>query len=314
MPVNKFIIKILVATLWFLCLLAGVYLIFHNKSRQVNTYDDDAVFVWGDSQMYQGLDVSLLGNALGKQVLTSACHGSGIYDFLVSEKSIPNNATCVLAFPECALLRNPLLDYNRTGDDIWCIFQLLKSGCPIHECVRIEKLNRRNSEYEPISYKVFSTDYGKLLYSDSIVYPESTDYGKFFYSDSIVYAEPLSGFCSMFTNKKDYFTWKAKSYEMGLQSLYDKHDQIILVQFPFEQQVENCAHNSINRHLTDSLKFELIEKYAMQHDSIVLHSDSLLMHDLSHMNEVGARVLTAKIAEILSADTVNNRFLRVVIE
>ena len=49
----------------------------------------------------------------------------------------------------------------------------------------------------------------------------------------------------------------------------------------------------------------------MKYDTIVIHSDSLLMHDLSHMNEVGARMLTVEIADILKNDTLNNHFIEV---
>ena len=284
--------KIGIAIVWFFCLLMSIYAVLHNSTLKANTYTENVVFVWGDSQMYQGLNDSLLGKELGKQILSSAIHGSGIYDFLVSEKSIPKKATCILAFPECALLRNPLLDYNRTGFELGCLIRLFGSGCPIQECLKIEKLNRGN-----INYNVFGTDHS--------MYP---------YSNIIVCQEQLSSFCGMFSEEKDYFDWKAKSYEMGIQNLYDKHNQIILVQFPFEQQVENCARNSINRYLTDSLKFEIIDRFAMKYDTIVLHSDSLLMHDLSHMNEVGARLFTFKIAEILSSDTMNNYFMEVMIQ
>lgn len=287
---GKFLRQILVAVLLFTALILGVYFVLRYEKEKTNSYhEENYIFVWGDSQMYQGLDVVLLKMILKKQILTSAGHGSGIYDFLVSEKNIPNNAMCILAFPECALLRRPLSDYNRTGFELSCLQSLYSAGCSLDECLRIANLNSDN-----IHYKAFRIGH--------IMYP---------YSEKIVYPEPLSGFCGMFSEEKDYFMWKAKSYEMGLQNLYDKHNQIILVQFPFEQQVEICARNSINRHLTDSLKFELIEKYALQHDSIVLHSDSLLMHDLSHMNEVGARLFTCEIADILCSDTVNNYFIEV---
>lgn len=284
---KKFLLKIMC----FSSLVLGIFYVLHSISIKTNddSIKDCTIFVWGDSQMYQGLDVVLLKMTLKKQILTSAGHGSGIYDFLVSEKNIPNYAMCVLAFPECALLRNPMSDNNRTGFELSCLQSMFRAGCSPNECLRIASLNRQN-----VLYKAFGTGHTMFPYLDSIVYPE-----------------PLSGFCGMFSEKKDYFTWKAKSYELGLQNLHDKHNQIILVQFPFEQQVEDCAHNSVNRHLTDSLKFELIEKYALQHDSIVLHSDSLLMHDLSHMNEVGARLFTIEIAEILRTDTVNNYFIEV---
>ena len=289
---RRFLTKILVAVVFFSTLIVSVYFMLRFTSSESNIYDNDNVFVWGDSQMYQGLDVLLLGNRMEKRVLTSAGHGAGIYDFLVSEKSIPNNSTCVMAFPECALLRNPMSDNNRTGFEFSRLQLLLQAGCPLDECLRIANLNRPN-----ILYKTFGISHS--------MFP---------YSDSIVYSEPLAGFCDMFTDEKDYFIWKAEAYHQGISQLFKKHNQIILIQFPFEKQVEDCAYNSINRHLTDSLKFNLIGEYAMKHDTIVLHSDSLLMHDLSHMNEVGARMLTCQIADALIADTVNTRFFTVVIE
>ena len=169
---------------------------------------------------------------------------------------------------------------------------LLQAGCPLDEILRIANLNRPN-----VLYKTFGISHN--------MYP---------YSDSIVYSEPLAGFCNMFTDEKDYFIWKARAYHQGISQLFKKHCQIVLIQFPFEKQVEDCAYNSINRHLTDSLKFDFIEEYGMKHDTIVLHSDSLLMHDLSHMNEVGARILTYRIADSLRKDTINIRFFTVVIE
>ncbi len=289
---RRFLTKILIAVMFFPSLIVSVYFMLHITSSESNVYDNDCVFVWGDSQMYQGLDVLLLSNRMGKQVLTSAGHGSGIYDFLVSQKSIPNNATCVMAFPECALLRNPMSDNNRTGFEFSILQLLLQAGCPLDECLRIANLNRPN-----ILYKTFGISHSMFPYSDSIVYPE-----------------PLAGFCDMFTDEKDYFIWKAEAYHQGISQLFKKHSQIVLIQFPFEKQVEDCAYNSINRHLTDSLKFELINKYNMKHDTIVLHCDSLLMHDLSHLNEVGAHMLTGQIADILQDDTVYNRFFTVVIE
>ena len=176
MNMNNFLLKIVIAVVWLFSLLMGVYAVIHKKTLKTNIYIEDAVFVWGDSQMYQGLNDSLLGKEMGKQILSSACHGSGIYDFLVSEKNISKKAMCVLAFPECALLRNPLSDNNRTGLELSCLLSLFRAGCSLNECWRIANLNRQN-----IHYKVFGTVHIMMPYSDSIVYPE-----------------PLSGFCGIF--------------------------------------------------------------------------------------------------------------------
>lgn len=287
---SKFIKRILFAIVLFSTLIVGVYLLLHFMCQKPVTYNSECVFVWGDSQMYQGLDMRLLGDKMGKQVLTAAGHGSGIFDFLVSQKSIPDNAVNVMSFPECALYRNPLSDYNRTGFEIDCLKEVFLSGCSVNECIRIFNLSKKS-----FRNRAFSN-------SPHTMYP---------FADSLVYPQPLPLWHSLFEEPKDWFPWKAKAYIAGIQSLYDKHSQIVLIQFPLDEQVELFAKNSINRQLSDSLKVEIIDRFALKHDSIVLHSDSLLMHDLSHMNEVGARLLTLEIAKILCADTVNNYFIEV---
>lgn len=290
---SKFLKRILIAMLLFSALIVGVCFLLHFLRQKPVTYDSECVFVWGDSGMYQGLDLKLLGDKMGKQILSAAGHGSGIYDFLVSQKNIPDNAVTVVSFSEAALCRNPLSDYNRKGFEIDCLKEVFLSGCSVNECIRILNLNKKSFRYMAFS---------NLPHT---MYP---------FADSLVYPEPLPLWHSLFEEPKDWFPWKAKAYTKGLQHLFDKHSQIILVQFPFDEQVESFAKNSINRHLSDSLKRVLIDEYALKYDSVVLHSDSLLMHDLSHMNEVGARLFTLEIAEILRSDTVNNYFIEVMIQ
>lgn len=287
---RRFLKKILIAVVMFSSLIMGAYFLLHHIFQKPVSYNNNCVFVWGDSQMYQGLDVSLLGNKMGRQVLTSAEHGLGVYDFLVSQKSIPNNAVSIVSFPEGALYRNPLADNNRTGFEIECLKELFFSGCPVNECFRIFNLNRRSVRYKAF----FNSSHGLFPYADSLEYPE-----------------PLPLWHSIFEEPKEWFSWKAKAYTKGIQHLSDKQAQIILIQFPFDNQVEAFARKSINRHLSDSLKVELVERFEMEYDTLVLHNDSLLMHDLSHMNEVGARLLTTEIAEILRADTASNHFIEV---
>ena len=291
---KKFLIKLLIALAWVSCLIVTVYFILHEKSRRTDILDEkDVVFVWGDSQMYQGINTSLFGNKTGKTIVTSAGHGKGVYDFLVSEKNIPSNSVCVVSFPECAFFRNPLSDNNRTGLEMSCLLDLIGLGCPLNECTRIIGLNRQS-----INYKAFHD-------VEHAMYP---------YSDSLVYPQPLPLWHPLFEEKKDWFSWKAKSYDKGLQHLYDKNCQMILIQFPFDEQIEAFASESVNRHLSDSLKNTIVEKYSMRHDTIRLHSDSLLMHDLSHLNEVGARLLTKQVADIMRSDTTNNHFVKVIID
>lgn len=284
--------RLLFALFLFLSLFSAIYFIEHIRTLKKNVYNQGCVFVCGDSGMFQGLDVSLLKSKIKKQVLTSAHHGSGVYDFLVNQKSVPSNSVSIISFSESAFLRNPLSDYNRTGLELSCLKLMCRAGCPLDECWEIINKNRKN-----ICYKTFFEEHSLFSYADTLVYPE-----------------PLPVWQKMFEEERDWFSWKSKSYMRGIQLLLEKRSQIVLVQFPFNKQVESLAHNSINRRLTDSLKEVVIKDFGLNYEKVVLTSDSLLMHDLSHMNEVGARLTTFEIASILRADTVNNYFVEVVIK
>lgn len=282
---KKFILKIFIFVVIIFSLLSliygiGIYLSQHTQKKE-------AVYIWGDSQMYQGLDLESLSSQIGIPVLSSAEHGNGIYDFLVTIECIPPQSTCIIALPECALYRNPLSDSNRTGLSINALLTLFNSGCPLKECLNMASLNRNNFYYKP-----FSTT--NTLYE---------------YAPEIIYAEPLEGFCNMFKEASDYSLWKQRAYLAGLQKLAEKDCRIILVQFPFERQVEECAKESVNRLKTESLVIDLCEMYGMSVYNITLENDSLLMHDLSHLNCVGARLVTSKVATIFDK-TENNQLIR----
>ena len=292
---KKFLTKILFALLLFAILVIGVFFAILDKSGTTNHYGNKHVFVWGDSQMSYGLDVDLLGKLIKESPKTSANLGRGVYDFLVCEKEIPEFAQVVASFSECALLRNPMSDYNRTGMELSSLKELFQSGCPLLECIKIVGINSHRTH---INYRAFVDEHYLFAYSDTL------DCTK----------EPLDVWPPMFEEKKEWFSWKAKAYEKGLKNLHEKGVRMVLVQLPFETQLESIANGSTNRHLSDSLKWALIKEFDMQYDTIVLKSDSLLMHDLSHLNEVGARLLTLDLADILQKDTINNRFLTVVIE
>lgn len=289
---KKFLLKTGVAAIGFASLIMGVAFVLFVWMKDTQHYDKGHIFVWGDSQMYQGLDVSLLGNKLHKPILTSAMHGSGVYDFLISAKNIPENAICIVSFPEHALLRRPTSDYHRTGLELSCIRMMLCSGCPISECLKIFNLNKKNSNCQ-VFYR-----------GNHDQYP---------YADTLALPVPLYRYRAMFSEKNNYTRWKTKAYGKGIRQLSDKGVRMVMIKFPFEKQVEDCAYHSTNRCFTDSYKNALITKYAMKHHTVVLSSDSLLMHDLTHLNGVGARMTTMGIADILLNDTVNNLFVDVII-
>lgn len=274
----------------FATILICLFVIFFAIGSYISQHRQrmDCTYIWGDSQMYQGLDIFSLSSQIHSSVLSSAQHGSGVYDFLVSLECMTPRSTCIIAFSECALYRNPHSDANRTGMSPTALWTMIKCGCPLKDCIRIIGLNHNKPLYKP-----FLTS--NVLYS---------------YSPEIIYSEPLSVFCNMFNEKRDFTIWKQNVFKRGLRELEEKGCRLILIQFPFHQEVEDCAEGSYNRHLTENLKNEIIEQYHFDVHTMKIESDSLLMHDLSHLNEVGAKLITKHVAKEIKTSTKKNIFLK----
>ena len=251
-------------------------------------YSADIIYVWGDSQISQGLNMSLLSSGLSKQVLSAAKHGGGVYDFLVSIEHIPKGSTCIIEFPELAFIRIPRLDFNRTGLEFRSLWSMIQTNTPFQECVRIFILNRSH---------LFSCN--SVFSSDQILYP---------FAPELEYSQPLDWFCKVFNIKTENSDWKTETYEYGISKLIDKGCRIVFIQFPFEKQVEQCAKQSVNRILSEGIKNKILEELSIVPDTITLPNDSLQMYDLSHLNEVGTRHVTSEVAKAMQQDTVYNRF------
>jgi hypothetical protein len=68
-------------------------------------YDKDSIYIWGDSLVYQGVDLNALSELANKNIYTSAHHRAGIYDFLVFTEQVKEGSTVIIFFPKLALLR-----------------------------------------------------------------------------------------------------------------------------------------------------------------------------------------------------------------
>lgn len=251
-------------------------------------YSKDTVYVWGDSQMLQGLDVNMLSSGLSKSVVTSARHGGGVYDFLVSIEHVPEGSTCIIAFPECAFFRLFRRYNNRTGLEFHAIWSMYDSGAPVEDCVRAFMINRDH---------FFSCN--SVFTVSPRLYP---------FAPQIEYIQPLSWFAEVFGKWAIDTDWRMQAYKSGVSQLLEKKCQVILIQFPFESQVESRAVRSVSRMKSERLKKTFMDEFPIVLDTIVLQNDSLLFHDLSHFNEVGARRLTLEILDAMQKDTIGNHF------
>ena len=71
--------------------------------------DIDACYLWGDSQIYQGIDISYLNAYGSRKYYSSAQHGAGVYDFLVFTETVPKKSRVIISISHPALIRKKIM-------------------------------------------------------------------------------------------------------------------------------------------------------------------------------------------------------------
>lgn len=287
---KKFITNVLMCVLCVGLAYCVVYVIYLNVIVEKPT-DNTSLYIFGDSQTYQGLILYDVEKALHTKCLSSAEHGNGVYDFLVFVENIPNNSKCIIGMSEALLYRNISSDNNHSGLNYNALCSLFLSGYSCKELCHIAQTNHFLPK--------------KNLFSSR--------HSTYSYADSILYAEPLDGWKNLFVQYNRYHTCKKNAYLCGIQKLIDKGCTIHIITYPLYYEIESFAQNSSNRDSTQVYQTRILNMYNLHYEEKYIASDSLLMHDLSHLNEIGARLTTkCIISHIQKSDC--NSFLEIKIE
>jgi len=265
--------KFLSKTALYLFLVVTLYILIYCVYEKIlaNTAKDNkALYIWGDSQTYQGLILDQIEDSLHLKCFTSAEHGNGVYDFLVFTESVPDSAECLIGMSEALLYRNISSDNNHSGANFKALYELFKCGYSINELCNIAQTNNFTPK--------------KNLFTNS--------HSTYTYADTIYYAESLDSWKGLFTKNDNYHPFKKKAYSIGLQKLIDKGCTVHIITYPIYKEIESFAKTTPNRYATLKYQSNIIKKHHMTYQQVFLESDSLLMHDLSHLNEIGARLAT----------------------
>lgn len=232
---------------------------------------DNKIFVWGDSQTYQGINLVRLGDETGCNIYSSSEHGAGVYDFLVFTEQVPDSSICIVGYSQGCLLRSKELDYNRSGVSTRSISTLFINNYSLNE---ISKILRDNKFMQSnIFHQKFSL---------------------FKYSDKIVSSVPINLIKQMYDSEPYYYNDKYSIFSSGIEALYSKGCKIICIGFPFYNDYTWYYRRSTYRKHIDKDITSLAKKYNFgKIDTIYINdTDSLLMHDLTHLNEIGAERAT----------------------
>lgn len=275
-----FVRKFVVASAGFLCFYLLVYFgfnQFYNPSP-----NPEALFIWGDSQAHQGIDLNALRTSTNQEVFTSSIHGAGVYDFLVFAEKVPEESEVIVAISKPAQLRKKSRDRNRSGFSMKALVQLYQHGYTHSEIYSIIKKNLKPA---------------RLFQSQTEMYPVK---------DSISKVPTKKYLSQMFNQQAEYIFTKQELYLKGIQVLKDKGCKVNLIEFPYHAEIELLEKGSANFVHTENLKSRITEELApLEVDTIYLNSLDPIMFDYTHLNQKGASLVADELGKILASNSTN---------
>ena len=114
---------------------------YNQRKTELKENIGNSLFIWGDSQIYQGLDLEVLKNKTNRLVFSSAHHGSGVYDFIIFTEMVPESSDVLIAISEPVQMRSKKLDLNRSGFSYSSLRLLYKNNYSLQELLMIIRKN-----------------------------------------------------------------------------------------------------------------------------------------------------------------------------
>jgi len=269
---KRFIIKTIVFAFGLTVTSALAYYC-SNSYLNYSFRDKNAVFIWGDSQTYQGIDIEELSNTIDKRVYTSAQPGAGVYDFLLFTKQVPDNSIVIVSISKLVQIRRKKNDYNRSGLSLWSLSKLYQNNYSLIEIISIAELNLKPKNNITSTTQLFP-------YSDSINIAPVT----------------LTNFKSYYQEIPDFLDAKQNLYLTGIKNLINKNCKISFIEFPYHKDLENIENQSPIKKKINDFKLKVASLFSeFQICTIKIRSDKNIFQDLSHLNCVGAQDLSKKL-------------------
>jgi len=235
-------------------------------------FDNNAIFIWGDSQAYQAIDIEELSNITKKNVYSSAHHGAGLYDFLLFTQQVAKNSEVIVSISKLAQVRRKEKDFNRSGLSFWALSKLYENNYSLEEIISILKMNLKPK---------------RNIYKETSLYT---------YKDSIEIWHDLAHFKSYYKKIPDFLTEKQNLYIIGVENLINKNCDISLIEIPSHQELEDIEKGSPSQEKIEDFKNNILLLFDVcQIDSIDINRDKNIFKDFSHLNCVGAKDLSQKL-------------------
>ncbi len=270
---RKFLLK---TALYLILTSAACVAIYSYLENEKNTYPEDyQVFMYGDSQMYQGIRFTPILDTLGKKGITFAKHGAGVYGFLRFSDFVDDSSTVLVTFSLPMLMRPKSIDndrYNLSRDLITLAFK----GYSKNDLSTI--YHKNGSRPDRIWKETHGTYFGR---AENIRVPQSVKSGAF-------------------SKPSPYLDAKMELFELAVNRLRKKGCRIIMIQFPHSADMDQVVHDSPDFKKLENFKARLTGEYLQDHKEIYqVDSEEQTLYDFTHLNKTGSLQVTWKVADFL---------------
>ncbi len=269
---KKFIHNLIIFFSLIFTFLAAIIIsitIVQNRSLGQATKNPNSIYLWGDSQLYQGVNVSRLSNITNREVFSLAQHGSGVYDLMVFCNQVPKGSTVLMQIPKGAQKRELSLDRNDSGLNFFAFKVLRENNYSISDLFYIFRKNI-------FSYPKFNR------YSDSWAYHEEIQ-------DNLHKKLIFESY-----NKIPNFIFDRQNIILAaINTLVSKNCKILLIEIPFHSILDELEKKSKLKNIYNIFQNRLIEELSLTTiDSIYLSNKDNIFYDLTHLNALGNKMLT----------------------
>ena len=270
---KKFVKKSLLFLMGLGILNVFIYLSVYLYRNQL-FFESGAIFVWGDSQMYEGIDLAELSTTLDNKVYSSANYGAGVYDFLCFTEQVPKNSEVIMSVSKLVQVRRKKYDYHRTGLSPKGLFILWQNNYSNRELLAIIRKNLKPSTYIRTKTKLTP------------------------YQDTIKPKIPLAHFQNYYQQIPSFLADKQNIYLAGIKNLINKNCTITFLEFPYHPQLAKVERQSPVLPRTENFKERIASLFTeFKTDTIFLKINKNIFKDFSHLNQVGANILSKEMGE-----------------
>jgi len=236
--------------------------------------DSQTIYIWGDSQIYQGINLKQVSQNGTINVLSAAKHGAGVYDFSVFCSAVPPKSTALVGFSPLVFIRKKENDRNKSGFSFQSIAFLLQNGYSFSEIYSI---------------------YNQNLFPKNIFH---TRFGVFNNADTIIYKQSIALFEELIKASDSYLLNKAAIYSSNLDILIQKNCKIVIIETPLAIQLDTLLKSTHAYENLEMLKRQVIIKHNLIDTTIYLQTHQNIMYDLTHLNELGNKEITEKLKQL----------------